>query len=254
MKRPEQPAPPTLRITARDLARIAKPTIAEVLAEFLADQRVRMGPKTFAECESVVEMFQDCLNGYGHQELGKAELRLFDRFFEAEGDSHREFCQVFGPEHILANLDQFLGWFMVRKVIAPKAILRAAGTVMKRLASWMGEKGYAKAEEAADSAERGAEAARDLPKAEALASRLHRFAEMQERGNEADEVEDHFTIVRVEPGAIWLDPMSEPKKVGPIRIPENISCLCRVGWEISGVVGRVCKEWRLLEAWNVYPQ
>jgi hypothetical protein len=46
---------PKVRTPARDLARIAKRTIAEVLAEFLRDQRKRlaawMGEKGYAEAE-----------------------------------------------------------------------------------------------------------------------------------------------------------------------------------------------------------
>ena len=181
-------------------------------------------------------------------------VSLFDRFYNAEGESHRELCEVFGAGRILDNLDQFLGWFMVRKVIAPKVLLKAAGTVMKHLASWMGEKGYVKPEEARDAAARGAGAARDLPKAEELASCLSRFAETQGCGDKADEIEDHFTIVRIEPGATWLYPLMENRKIGPVRIPEALSRGCKLGWQISGVVGRIGREWRLAEAWNVYPQ
>jgi len=46
-----------------------------------------------------------------------------------------EFCDIFGPEHILSSIDEFLGYFMVRKVIAGKALLRTAGTTTKRLAA-----------------------------------------------------------------------------------------------------------------------
>jgi hypothetical protein len=73
------------------------------------------------------------------------------------------------------------------------------------------------------------------------------------RGQEDDEIEDHFTVTRVEPGRVWLEPMLERAKVGPIEVPEQISRRCKVGWSISGVVGKVRGRWRLVEAWNVYP-
>lgn len=63
---------------------------------------------------------------------------------------------------------------MVRKVIPGKDLMRAAGTVTKKLAAWLAEKSYA--------------------------SR------------------------------------------------------CKVGWTISGVVGRPGKRWQLVEPWNVYPR
>ncbi len=228
------------------------PTIAEVLAQFLADQRKRLAPKTFAQYEYVIELLQHCLDGYAHQSLNKADAKLFDRLFNAEGDEHREFCQIFGSEHILSNVGEFLDYFMIRKVIAGKDLLRAAGTVTKKLAAWMAEKGYAEAEEVEDAKERAAAAVRDLPQAEDLASNLRRFAENQKRGSEDDEVEDYFMLTRVEPGKIWLEAMNG-RELGPIQVPEDISRRCTVGWTISGVVGRVGKRWRLVEAWNVYP-
>lgn len=243
----------TSRTLRRDLAKTANPTIAEVLAEFLEEQRKRLAPKTFADYRGIVKLFESCMNGYAYQGLSKADAKLFDRLFDAKGEAHREFCGIFGPEHILPNLGSFLDFYMIHKVIAGKDFLRMAGTVTKRLAMWLGDKGYAETAEAEDAREQGAAAARDLPKAEELASLLCAFAEDQERGNEDNEIEDHFTIKQVAPGKIWLEPLFKQGKLGPIRVPEDISRRCKVGWSISGVVGRVRRQWRLVEAWNVYP-
>lgn len=230
----------------------ANPTIADVLAQCLADQRERLAPKTFARYECVIELLQHCLDGYAHQSLSEADAKRFDRLFNADGDEHREFCQIFGPEHILPNIGEFLDYFMIRKVIAGKNLLCAAGTVTKKLAAWMAAKGYAEAAEAEDAKERGGAATRDLPQAEELASQLRCFAEDQKRGSEDDEVEDYFMLARVEPGKIWLEGM-DGRERGPIEVPGEISRRCKVGWTISGVVGRVGKRWQLVEAWNVYP-
>lgn len=237
----------------RESVQIAKPTIAEVLEQFLAEQRQRLAPKTLANYEHVIRLLEHSLNGYAHQSLDKTESALFDRLFNAKGAEHREFCQIFGPEHILPNVGEFLGYFMVRKVIAGKETLRAAGTVTTKLARWLAERGYAKAEDAGEAAARGGAAARDLPKAEELAALLHDVAESQERGNEEDEFEGRFALTRVERGKLWLEEMLDGLKVGPMNVPEAISRRCRVGWSISGVVSRRGKAWRIVEAWNVYP-
>jgi hypothetical protein len=227
-------------------------TIADVLAQFLTGQRKRLAPKTFARYEHVIELLQHCLDGYAHQSLNKADVKLFDRLFNDEGDEHREFCQIFGPEHILPNVGEFLDYFMIRKAIAGKDLLRTAGTVTKKLATWLAEKGYAEVAEVEDAKSRAAAASRDLPQAKELASRLRRFAGDQKRGSEDDEIEDYFMLTRVEPGKIWLEAMNG-RELGPIQVPEDIGCRYTVGWTISGVVGRVGKRWRLVEAWNVYP-
>ena len=238
---------------AEHRGRIANPTIAEVLAQFLADQRARLGPRTFAQYEQVVDLLMRSLDSYAYQSLDKADAKLFDRLYHAEGNEHREYCEIFGPAHILPNIGEFLGYFMVRKVIAGKDLLRAAGTVTKKLAEWLADKGYAGVEDAGDAAVRGATAARDLPKAEDLASRFHRFAGDQDRRSATDVVEDYFTITRVTPGKVWLEGLADGRELGPIDVPEDISRRCTVGWTISGAVGRGAKVWRILEVWNVYP-
>ncbi len=76
---------------------IAKPTIAEVPAKFLAEQRKRVGPGTFRQYQGIADLFQHCLNGYAYEGLGKAERKLFERLYDAKGSAYREFCQIFGP-------------------------------------------------------------------------------------------------------------------------------------------------------------
>jgi hypothetical protein len=50
-----------------------------------------------------------------------------------------------------------------------------------------------------------------------------------------------------------LEGMLDGREVGPIEVPADISRRCKVGWSIPGVVGRVGRRWRIIEAWNVYP-
>jgi len=139
---------------------VNRPTIAVVLAQFLAEQEQRLAPKTVAQYRDVVELLQHSLNGYAYASLDELDAKRFERLQRATGDAQREFCQIFGPEHILPNVGEFLGYFMIRKVMASRTLLRAAGTVTKRLAAWLAEQGYVDAEAAELAKERGAEAAR----------------------------------------------------------------------------------------------
>jgi hypothetical protein len=234
--------------------RVTSPTIAEVLARFLAEQQRRLTPKTFAQYRSAVELLQHSLDNYAYQSLDTSDAKRFDQIYNAKGDAPREFCDIFGPDHILSNLNEFLGYFMVRKVIVGKDLLRAAGTMTKKLAAWLAENGYAGTDEAEDPTERGSSAARDLPKAEELVSLLRDFAEEPDRGDEDNEVEDHFTLTRVERRRIWLEGEFNRRDLGPIAVPVEISSPCKVGWTISGVLGRIGRRWQLVEAWNVYPR
>ena len=238
----------------------AERDINRVLQEFLADQRARLRPRTLAQYESVLELLRSHLNGYAYQSLSAPEAALFDRHYNAEGEEHREFCEIFGSEKIVENLGGFLGHFMIRKVIAGEDLLRAAGTVTKMLAKWLAAKGYVPQEEAGEAAERGATASRDLPRAERAARVLRdasdRLGIDAAALDEKDYLEfDHFTIARVEPGQLWLEAWGDGKMRarGPISVPEAATRWVRPGWAISCSLGRVRKSWYLLEVANVYP-
>jgi len=135
-------------------------TIDEVLTEFLADQRERLAARTYLRYEDVVGLLRSCLNNYGHQVLNSAEQARFEAAYECDEEA---FVRLFGPNKLVATLPEFLGYFMVRKVMAGDDLLRAAGTVTKRLAKWLEEHGYLDNAMAAEVADRGAEATRDLP-------------------------------------------------------------------------------------------
>jgi len=229
----------------------AEKTIEAVFGEFLEEQAKRLKPSTMRKYKDIVSLFQSCLDGYAYQGLDKQEDALFDRLYNATGDEHREFCQIFGPEKIPDNVGAFLDYFMVRKVMCGKELMRAAGTVMKKLGKWLEEKGYVESENAVEVVRRGATAAKELPATEELVWMLDDYA-----GSAAvdcdDVIEDHFTVDKVEPGKLHLSALSRDDKI-VIPVFRNISDACRVGWSISGAVGRKGKNWRILEVWNVYP-
>jgi hypothetical protein len=150
------------------------PSIKEALAQFLADQRARLAPRTYRNYEYVVELLSNSLNGYGYQSLGEWDRKRWEKAFDA-GDEEA-FCKTFGPERIVENLGEFLGYFMVRKVMAGQELLSAAGTVTKKLARWLHDNGYIDEADYELAAERGVDAARDLPRADKLGRLLYELA------------------------------------------------------------------------------
>jgi len=206
---------------------IAQPTISEVLQEFLDEQRKRLKPRTFAHYEDVIELFQASMNGYAYNYLDEEDGALFDKLYN---EQDIEFCDIFGPEKIIGNVGEFLDYFMGRKVIASEELLKAAGTVTKKLARWLQEKGYAAAKEAERAVELGAEASRSLPKAEELANLLYEFAHSQPPGKVRKRIDDRFIIKRVEPGKLWLSPwLSHKGTIGPVAVPHEITDLAEEG-------------------------
>jgi hypothetical protein len=244
------------------LPAIADPTIDEVLDRFLDEQRERLADRTFRNYDDVVHLLRDCLNGYAYERLSKEETAFFERHFNAEGDDHREFCELFGPEKILGELDHFLSYFMIRKVIAGEDFVRAAGTVARKLAKWLIANSYVVEDDAREVIEDVRATARDVPRA-ARAARLLVDAAVRlrvypdELGDDDFHDFDHYTIAKVEPDAIWLD-MWEPgprrSTLGPIPVPQAATKLLREGWDVSCALARVRGTWRMIDVANVYPR
>lgn len=225
-------------------------TIDQVLEDFLAAQHARLAPTTYRRYADVIGLLRDCLNFYGHQALSEPERRRWQHAYDAGQED--AFCSLFGPEKIVVELGGFLGWFMVRKVIAGDDLLRAAGTVSKKLARWLEDQGYVDAEAADDAVQRGSEAAHELPAASRLTdalAELCRDAPDLDPDDLPDEdwIEDSLQITKVEPGKVWLGGH------GPFNVPERASDGAQVGWEVWVVMARQGGRWHLLENGFVYP-
>jgi hypothetical protein len=132
--------------------------------------------------------------------------------------------------------------------------------VTKKLAKWLAQKGYVSEADAFDGAERGADAAKALPKAERAAQILYEATDAVEVDfdglAEGDYLEfDHMAISRMEPGKLWLSAHEgrSNRHYGPIAVPVAATKLLELGWEISCALFRAGGKWHLSEVANVYP-
>ncbi len=236
---------------------LAEPNIEEVLRQFLDASAQRLKPATLRKYQSVIELFIASMNNYGSGTLGEAETALFEQFYDAKGKAHREFCQIFGPDKIAGNVDEFLGYFMPRKVMCGKELLQAAGTATRKLAAWLNEQGYLDEESAAAAAQSGAAAAKALPAGERLAEALDRYCEAHAPDEWTEEIDDYFTVEKIEPGKLHLSPLLgaelDDDDAIVVSLPKAITDLCQVGWQINLAIGKTKKGWRLLESGNVDP-
>lgn len=236
---------------SRDGDATALPSIDAVLTEFLAAQRARLAASTFARYEDIVDLLRRCLNGYGYQSLTGAQQRAWQEAFDA-GDEEA-FTRLCGPERIVENYGEFLGYFMVRKVAASKQQLKDAGTVTKRLARWLAEQGYVDAAAAELARERATDAGRELPRADELGHQLFLQAQRTRLPVHPDDIpdedwiEDHLPITRVEDGRLWFG------DIGAVQVPTAASDLAEVGWHVTVVLARLDGAWRLVQVGAVYP-
>jgi hypothetical protein len=226
-------------------------TIDEALEAFLEEQRERLSPKAMRNYDEVVFLLRSSMNSYAYDSLDEVEQKRWRKAFD-DGDEEA-FTKLYGPDKIVGHLGEFLGFFMVRKVMAGEELLRASGTVAKKLASWLHEHSYITDEQRKEAAERGTDAAHDLPKANRLGHLLHLELEKTPRFDPDDVPEEHWVedflaIERVEPEALWFE-----GGIGPVRVSREASDLAQVGWGVNIVLAQLRGKWRIVELGFVYP-
>ena len=229
---------------------IFEPTITEALDAYLADEQRRLKPRTYTRYADVVALLKDSLNSYGPNVVDPDELDRFQAAgFDIEGEAP-PFCEVFGPAYIPDHLPEFLGHFLQRKVAAGADFLSTAGTVTRKLSRWLAEQGYIAPDTAEEAAETGAEAGRDLPAARRLTERLDAMTQGMPVSD--TDIEGYFEVTRVEPGRLSLIDFLDGMDYGAITVPNEVTEICKVGWQIAGALGRHRGGYRLVEVFNVY--
>lgn len=236
--------PPTSRAPHR--------TIEVLIEAYLA--QLGGGKRRISEAGGSLDLLRQGLDSYGYQHLTRTDRDRWSAAFD--GGEEAAFCRLFGPGKIVTYLDEFLGYFLIRKVlIAEDEVARTVEDV-RGFVEWLAAEHELTPTVARKALGRIAEASVDLPAAERLGRLLGDIAQANEdvvrRGArpEFDEVVEDFLVIEcVAPGRIWfLD------SVGPIKVPEAASAVARPGWTINLVLGRRGATWDVLEVGNVYPE
>ena len=225
------------------------PTINQALEEFLAEQANRLAPRTYRQYENVIELLRYCLEGW---------VEVTDKKLEKAVDKARDagaedaVCSLCPPREIAGCISEFLGWFMVRKVVAGQDLMRAAGTVTRRLGRWLYEHEYIDIDDAEYFEEEGTELGRALPKAKTLADQLATWVENQPAVSANKTYESRFQIDAVtERGWTVTDLMGMNRLPGDVVVPSKFRNPQQVGWEVSGIIAETPRGLRWVEVWNV---
>lgn len=226
--------------------------IKKILEEYLQEEQIRLKPRTYREYENVIELFEYCLNKYGYTYLNEEERKIFDKLYE---EGNKEFCDLFGAERIgYSQIGEFLDYFLIKKEMAGKTLMKTAGRVMVKFLKWMHEKGYMNDRKYRMVNETISEVKNDLSKVAELSEILYYYILNHPVKYITRTVHGYFEVTRIELGKLWLeDYLGQGKKVGPVMVSEKISSMCKEGWVIWLQLGKTTEGWRMIRSGNVYP-
>ena len=80
--------------------------IKEVFAEFLKEQKERLSPKTYKEYTSIIELFEDSLDGYAWNNLD--DNKAYDKAQEKK----LAFMDIYDHTYLWDNVGEFLDYFI----------------------------------------------------------------------------------------------------------------------------------------------
>ncbi|TFJ91663.1 hypothetical protein [Lentibacillus salicampi] len=225
-------------------------SIDKILEEFLQEQHNRLKDKTYRDYESVIDLFRDYLNMYAPNSLHEDDRKRWEAEFDEDEDCY---TRMFGPDYLdESDFEEFLDYFMIRKVASSESFMKVAVRVMKKLNKWLFENKYFDQDDYVDAQEYFGEA-NDLPDVEKLADLIFDYSRMTMDTPFEDKLEGYFTVVDIKPGQLWVkDAFDGGKTIGPVQVSKQISDLCNEGWDINFAIGLYQEKWYIVESGNVY--
>ncbi len=110
--------------------------VKEVFAQFLSDQTKSLSKKVFQDYESVIELFGHQLDSFGWDDIEDG-----DEAYDKAQKQKKSFIDFYDHTYIESNVEEFLDYFVTRKVMAgDEFTLKVCPRVIRKLLKWMRDK------------------------------------------------------------------------------------------------------------------
>ena len=107
--------------------------IKEVFDQFLSEQKSKLAPKTYRDYESVIDLFENQLDGYAWNGIDDGE-----KAYDEAKKQKKSFIDLYDHTHIEDNVGEFLDYFVPRKVMSgDEFILKTCPRVIRKLLKWI---------------------------------------------------------------------------------------------------------------------
>ncbi|NDD26729.1 MAG: hypothetical protein EB084_00475 [Proteobacteria bacterium] len=201
-------------------------TVGEALDAFLMAERLRLAESTLQRYRNVITLFR---------------IFLENSEVQAAPGLHAD------VEMMAVLAEEFVNGFLANKLARGESTWRNAATVMRRLLRWLDDRLLEEytPDDGVD------KTSTEVTAAVSLHDLLAQHLGQQPPVHAVRHRRDVFIVARTEPGAMWLTSATGGDEVGPVSVPMAVSQICRVGWELNGLVARSFGGWRLLEVSSV---
>jgi len=225
--------------------------ITDSIETFLDNQQSRLKPNTFEKYNEVMELFKDYLNNSAFLYLDDVDESFYNQEFI---ENKKEFCDIFDPNKLNPHhFEEFMDYFIIRKVFATKSLLKATGVTLKKFIKWLYEHHCITEVNFQESFDIIKNLKEELPNVDNLSDLIYKFIENSKYVSYTKSRGGYFEVTKIEPEKFWLVD-EEGHKVGPVQISNDISTTCKVGWVICLELGKVTNGWVMISSGNVYPQ
>jgi hypothetical protein len=227
-------------------------SITKTFEKFLKEQEDSLSKKTYQKYKNVIEIFENYLNGYAYQNLEDENYQKFEKMFNQKG---KQYCESFTVQKLsTVEFNEFLSYYMIRKVMGTKSLMKDTGTVLRKFTTWLHKNEYLEDKQYEMLYSTINELKDDLPKLTVLSDLLYENGRRNSIYTYDEYKESNYVINRIEEGKIWLEDYMEPEEVvGPVYVTEEISKKAQENWSVYLVLGRVENNWYIIESGMVYP-
>jgi len=227
-------------------------TIKINIEKFLLEQQERLKTNSYDKYLEILELFTIYLNNLAIHSLDESDRLIFERNF-IEG--RKEFCDIFSPDILNAShFEEFMDYYMIRKVYTSNSLLKAVGVVLKKYVKWLYEHRYMSEVKFQESFEIIKDLKGDLPQSGKLSDLIYNYIDKSRCDSYTKSRGGYFSVVNIESGKLWLVDEFDGDNIGPVYVSNDISSRCKKGWVICLELGKTAKGWVMISSGNVYPQ
>ncbi len=220
--------------------------IDNLIEDFLLHESERVAHTTYQKYRRCMDTLRSALNSYGylHSDINIDSV-------EYAGET---FCQVAGLTPLLIYLPEFFDYYLARKSSATVSELKEQRTTVRRFLQWLADGNMIDPETASEQRRKVLELAREAINTARVRDRVSTPVEFPRPDQVDDLIEDHFTIVRVEPGQLWLEHVGNQGGSIAVRAPSTFTHLCQPGMDLSAELQLSGERWYLAYVYNAYPR